>query len=188
MTNVPNPNVVDADTLTGDLRPLRRTAFALGSNLGDRIDYLQAAVDTLADSSEIVPVAVSPVYESDPVGGPEDQSTYLNAVLVVDTTLSPRSLMERAQSTESAYGRKREVKNGPRTLDVDVLAVGDVTANEEDLTVPHPKLAERAFVLVPWADVDPEFTVPGVGRVIDLSSGVDASGVRRLEESLEFPS
>ena len=188
MTNVPNPHVVDADTLTGDLRPLRRTAFALGSNVGDRLDYLQAAVDTLTDSSEIVPVAVSPVYESQPVGGPEDQRNFYNAVLVVDTTLSPRSLMERAQSTETAYGRTREVPNGPRTLDIDVLAVGDVTADDDDLRVPHPRLAERAFVLVPWADVDPDFHVPGLGRVVDLSSGVDATGVRRLEERLEFPS
>lgn len=188
MTNVPNPNVVDADTLTGDLRPLRRTAFALGSNLGDRLDYLQAAVDTLTDSSEIVPVAVSPVYESVPVGGPADQPKFLNAVLVVDTTLSPRSLMERAQSTETAYGRTREVPNGPRTLDIDVLAVGDVTADDEDLMVPHPRLAERAFVLVPWSDVDPDFAVPGLGRVIDLSSAVDATGVRRLDDQLELPS
>lgn len=187
MTNVPNPNVVDADTLTGDLRPLRRTAFALGSNLGDRLDFLQAAVDTLTDSSEIVAVAVSPVYESEPVETPADSPKFLNAVLVVDTTLSPRSLMERAQSTETAYGRTRDVPNGPRTLDIDVLAVGDVTADDEDLRVPHPRLSERAFVLIPWADIDPDFSVPGLGRVVDLSSAVDATGVRRLEETLEFP-
>lgn len=187
MTNVPNPNVVDADTLTGDLRPLRRTAFALGSNLGDRLEFLQAAVDTLTDSSEIVPVAVSPVYESEPVGTPDGSPKFLNAVLVVDTTLSPRSLMERAQSTETAYGRTRDVPNGPRTLDIDVLAVGDVTSDDDDLHVPHPRLAERAFVLIPWADVDPDFSVPGLGRVVELSSAVDATGVRRLDEALEIP-
>ncbi|RIQ10895.1 2-amino-4-hydroxy-6-hydroxymethyldihydropteridine diphosphokinase [Jiangella rhizosphaerae] len=187
MTNVPNPNVVDADTLTGDLRPLRRTAFALGSNLGDRIEFLQAAVDTLTDSSEIVPVAVSPVYESEPVDAPEGSPKFLNAVLVVDTTLSPRSLLERAQSTESAYGRTRDVPNAPRTLDIDVLAVGDVTSDDDDLRVPHPRLAERAFVLIPWADVDPDFSVPGLGRVVELSSAVDATGVRRLDETLEIP-
>jgi 2-amino-4-hydroxy-6-hydroxymethyldihydropteridine diphosphokinase len=187
VTNVPNPHVVDADTLTGDMRPLRRTAFALGSNLGDRFDYLQAAVDTLTDSSEIVPVAISPVYETVPVGGPPGQPMFLNAVLVVDTTLSPRALMERAQSTESAYGRTRGVLYSPRTLDIDVLAVGDVVSKDEDLKVPHPRLAERAFVLVPWADVDPDFPVPGLGRVIDLCSAVDATGVRRLEETLEVP-
>jgi 2-amino-4-hydroxy-6-hydroxymethyldihydropteridine diphosphokinase len=121
------------------------------------------------------------------VDTPSGSPKFLNAVLVVDTTLSPRSLMERAQSTEAAYGRTRDVPNGPRTLDIDVLAVGDVTSDDEDLRVPHPRLAERAFVLVPWADVDPEFSVPGLGRVVELSSAVDATGVRRLDEALEIP-
>ncbi|NED95412.1 2-amino-4-hydroxy-6-hydroxymethyldihydropteridine diphosphokinase [Phytoactinopolyspora alkaliphila] len=188
MTNVPNPNVVDADTLTGDLRPLRRAAFALGSNLGDRLDFLQGAVDALTDSPEIVAVAVSPVYETEPVGGPAGQPKFLNAVLVVDTTLSPRSMLERAMATEIAYGRTREEPNGSRTLDVDVLAVGDVTADDEDLKVPHPRLSQRAFVLMPWSDVDPEFTVPGLGSVIELSSAVDATGVRRTDDVLELPS
>ncbi|MGH8828869.1 MAG: 2-amino-4-hydroxy-6-hydroxymethyldihydropteridine diphosphokinase [Jiangellaceae bacterium] len=187
MTNVPNPHVVDADTLTGDLRPLRRAALALGSNLGDRLEYLQAAVDALTDSSEISAVAVSPVYETEPMGGPAEQPLFLNAVLVVDTTLSARSLMERAQAAEAAFGRTRDVLNGPRTLDVDVLALGDTTADDDDLRVPHPRLAERAFVLVPWADVDPNFAVPGLGRVVDLSSAVDATGVRRIDDALELP-
>jgi 2-amino-4-hydroxy-6-hydroxymethyldihydropteridine diphosphokinase len=131
VSNVPNPNVVDADTLTGDLRPLRRAAFALGSNLGERLDFLQGAVDALTDSPEIVPVAVSPVYETEPVGGPPGQPTFLNAVLVVDTTLSPRSMLERAMATETAYGRTRDEPDGSRTLDVDVLAVGiDAEPNE----------------------------------------------------------
>jgi 2-amino-4-hydroxy-6-hydroxymethyldihydropteridine diphosphokinase len=188
VTNFPNPAVVDADTLTGDLRPLRRAALALGSNLGDRLEYLQAAVDALTDSSEIIPVAVSSVYETEPVGGPEEQPPFLNAVLVVDTTLSPRSLMERCQAAEDAFGRTREVPKGPRTLDVDVLAVGDKTVQDDDLQVPHPRLAERAFVLVPWAEVDPEFTVPGIGRVGDLSDAVSKAGVKRLDDAeLELP-
>lgn len=187
MSNVPNPNVVDADTLTGDLRPLRRAAFALGSNLGDRLDFLQGAVDALTDSPEIVPVAISPVYETEPVGGPPGQPKFLNAVLVVDTTLSPRSMLERAMATEIAYGRTRDEPNSSRTLDVDVLAVGQYTAADDDLKVPHPRLANRAFVLMPWADADPDFEVPGLGRVVDLSSAVDASGVRRTEDVLELP-
>ncbi len=187
MTNVPNPNAIDSDTLTGDLRPLRRAALALGSNLGDRLDYLQAAVDALTDSPEIFAVAVSPVYETEPVGGPE-QPLFLNAVLVIDTTLSTRSLMERAQAAEAAFGRTRDIVNGPRTLDVDVLAVGELTSVDADLQVPHPRLAERAFVLVPWADVDPQFRVPGLGRVVDLSSAVDATGIRRTDDLLELPS
>jgi 2-amino-4-hydroxy-6-hydroxymethyldihydropteridine diphosphokinase len=187
VTNVPNPEVVDADTLTGNLRPLRRAALALGSNLGDRLEYLQAAVDALTDSSEIVAVAVSPVYETSPVGGPDGQNNYYNAVLVVETTLSPRSLMERCQAAEVAFGRTRDVVNGPRTLDVDVLAVGSATSEDDDLKIPHPRLQERAFVLIPWADVDPDFEVPGLGRVIDLGSAVDASGVRRIDEALTLP-
>lgn len=187
MTNVPNPDVVDADTLTGNLRPLRRAALALGSNKGDRLEYLQAAVDALTDSSELVAEAVSPVYETEPVGGPPGQSPYYNAVLVVDTTLTSRSLMERCQAAETAFGRTRDVPNGPRTLDVDVLAVGDTTSDDEDLKIPHPRLHERAFVLIPWADVDPDFEVPGLGRVVDLSSRVDASGVRRIDETLTLP-
>ncbi|MGH8774281.1 MAG: 2-amino-4-hydroxy-6-hydroxymethyldihydropteridine diphosphokinase [Jiangellaceae bacterium] len=188
MTNVPNPNVIDADTLTGDLRPVRRAALALGSNLGDRLDYLQAAVDALTDSPEIIPVAVSPVYETEPIGGPAEQPAFLNAVLVVDTTLSPRSLMERCKAAEDAFGRTREVAKGPRTLDVDVLAVGDGIVDDEDLTVPHPRLAERAFVLVPWGDVDPDFAVPGHGRVAELRDAVSDGRVRRLDDAaLELP-
>lgn len=188
MSNIPNPAVVDADTLTGDLRPLRRAALALGSNLGDRLEFLQAAVDALTDSSEIVPVAVSSVYETEPVGGPAEQPPFLNAVLVVDTTLSPRSLMERCLAAEDAFGRTREVPKGPRTLDVDVLAVGDRTVTDDDLQVPHPRLTERAFVLIPWAEVDPEFSVPGVGKVAELASGVSKSGVERVSDAvLELP-
>lgn len=187
MTNVPNPNVVDADTLTGDLRPLRRAALALGSNLGDRLDFLQAAVNAIADSPEIVPVAVSPVYETDPLGGPGEQPRFLNAVLVVDTTLSPRSLLERAQAAESAFGRTRQVPKGPRTLDVDVLAVGQETADDADLQVPHPRLAERGFVLIPWADVDPQFEIPGLGTVQELRTAAETSGVDQVAETLEVP-
>lgn len=188
MSNIPNPAVVDADTLTGDLRPLRRAALALGSNLGDRLEYLQAAVDALTDSSEIVPVAVSSVYETQPVGGPAEQPPFLNAVLIVDTTLSPRSLMERCLAAEDAFGRTREVPKGPRTLDVDVLAVGDKTVSDEDLQVPHPRLAERAFVLIPWSEVDPDFAVPGLGKVDDLARTVSTSGVERVDDAvLELP-
>lgn len=188
MSNIPNPAVVDADTLTDELRPLRRAALALGSNLGDRLEYLQAAVDALTDSPEIVPVAVSSVYETEPVGGPAEQPAFLNAVLVVDTTLSPRSLMERCQAAEDAFGRTRDVPKGPRTLDVDVLAVGEGTVDDQDLQVPHPRLAERAFVLVPWAEVDPDFAVPGLGSVSELAAAVSHAGVERLDDAaLELP-
>jgi 2-amino-4-hydroxy-6-hydroxymethyldihydropteridine diphosphokinase len=166
------------DTMTEGLRPIRRAALGLGSNLGESFETLQAAIDSLLASSELMPVAVSPVYETDPVGGP-DQPVYLNAVLVIDTTLSPRSLLERALAVEDAFGRVRDEHWGPRTLDVDVLAVGDKVIDDEDLQVPHPRAAERAFVLVPWSDVDPAFELAGRGRVGDLAAAADSSGVRR---------
>ena len=143
MTSVPNPFVIDADTLTGELRPIRRVALGLGSNLGDRLESLQAAVDTLTETPDLVPVAVSPVYASDPFGGPEDQPAFLNAVLLLVTLLAARTLLERAFAVEDAYGRSRTERWGPRTLDFDVLAVGGETSDEPDLIVPHPLIAER---------------------------------------------
>jgi 2-amino-4-hydroxy-6-hydroxymethyldihydropteridine diphosphokinase len=189
VTSVPNPNAIDADTLTGDVRPVRRAALGLGSNMGDRLDYLQGGVDALADSPEIWPVGISSVYETDPVGGPPNQMSFLNAVLVVDTTLSARSLLERALAVEDAFGRTRgEVRWGPRTLDIDILAVGDRVLSDTDLTVPHPLLTDRAFVLVPWSEVDPDFDVPGVGRVATLLDAVETAGVRRLTDvRLDLP-
>jgi 2-amino-4-hydroxy-6-hydroxymethyldihydropteridine diphosphokinase len=134
--------------------PVRRAYLGLGSNLGDRGAWLQGAVDGLAATDGITVAAVSPVYETDPVGGPE-QPEYLNAVVAVDTDLSPRQLLEVAQRLEDEAGRVREERWGPRTLDVDVLLVGEEDVDEPDLVVPHPRLYERAFVMVPLADVDP---------------------------------
>jgi 2-amino-4-hydroxy-6-hydroxymethyldihydropteridine diphosphokinase len=182
VTDVPSPYAIDTDTLTGDVRPVRRAVLGLGSNMGDRLDYLQGAVDALADSPEIWPVKVSSVYEAEPVGGPEEQMSYLNAVLIVDTTLSARTLLERAIAIEDAFDRVRDVRWGPRTLDIDILALSDRVLNDADLTVPHPRIAERAFVLVPWAEIDPDFEVPGAGRVADLLGRVSTKGVRRLAD------
>lgn len=173
-------NIVD--TLSGQLRPLRRAALGLGSNLGDRLEMLQDAIGTMLSSPEVHPVAVSPVYETDPVGGPEGAEPYLNAVLVVETTAPARLLLERAHSTETAYGRTREEQWAPRTLDIDLLAYGPRVYDDPECTVPHPRLHERAFVLAPWNDVDPDFEVPGHGRVRDLLTKVDGSGVRRLDD------
>lgn len=169
------------DTITGQLSPIRRAALSLGSNVGERLDLLQCAVDSLIDTPELFVHAVSPVYETEPVGGPERQEPYLNAVLVVDTTMSPRALLERAHAVEEAYGRNRaqEERWGPRTLDVDVLAVGDQVVDAGDVVVPHPRLHERAFVLAPWNDVDPSFRVPGRGTVRELLLAVGTRGVSR---------
>jgi 2-amino-4-hydroxy-6-hydroxymethyldihydropteridine diphosphokinase len=132
----------------------RRAYLGIGSNLGDRLQYLQLAVDDLAAADGVDVVAVSPVYETAPVGGPE-QPDYLNAVVAVDTARSPRALLELAHAIEAHAVRVRTVRWGPRTLDVDVLLVGDERVDEPDLVVPHPRMTERAFVVVPLADLDP---------------------------------
>ena len=157
---------------------VRRIVLSLGSNLGDRLEQLQGAVDALADTPELTVVGVSPVYETDPVGGP-DQPDYLNAVLVADGPHSPRTLLERALAVENAFDRVRDVRWGPRTLDVDVVAVGDLVVDEPDLQVPHPRAAERAFVLVPWLDVDAAAELAGSGPVAALLEHLDSTGVRR---------
>jgi 2-amino-4-hydroxy-6-hydroxymethyldihydropteridine diphosphokinase len=128
-----------------------RAFVALGSNLGDRWANLRSAVARLTDV-----VAVSSVYETDPVGGPEGQGAYLNAVVELDTDLSPRQLLELGQRLEQAAHRVRVERWGPRTLDVDVLLVGDIVVDEPDLQVPHPRMWERAFVLVPLAELAPD--------------------------------
>ena len=133
---------------------MRRAYLGLGSNLGDRLAHLQAAVDGLARTPGLAVVAVSPVYETAPVGGPP-QDDYLNAVVALDTDLTPHDLLRIAQGLEAAEHRVRRERWGPRTLDVDVLLVGDEVVDDPDLVVPHPRLTERAFVLVPLADLDP---------------------------------
>lgn len=153
----------------------RRVALGLGANLGDRLAALQGAVDLVCAAGP-VPVAVSPVYQTEPVGGP-DQPAYLNAVLVVASDLPPGRLLALAHEAESAFHRTRDVRWGPRTLDVDVLAIGDLVVDEPDLQVPHPRAHERAFVLVPWAAADPGAVLPGHGSVSALASAVDATGV-----------
>jgi 2-amino-4-hydroxy-6-hydroxymethyldihydropteridine diphosphokinase len=154
-----------------------RAHLGIGSNLGDRAAHLQAAVDGLAAAPGIRVVAVSPVYETAPVGGPP-QPDYLNAVVVVETARSPRELLDLAQQLEEAAARVRGERWGPRTLDVDVLMVGDEQVDEPDLVVPHPRMSERAFVLVPLADVDPAWAGAAAPR---------QAGVRRAEVQLMLP-
>lgn len=129
----------------------RRSFVGIGSNLGDRRAYLAGAVAALPDVT-----AVSPVYETDPVGGPGGQGPFLNAVVELHTALTPRELLWVGRNAEEAAGRVRAERWGPRTLDVDILLVGDLIVNEEDLVVPHPRMRQRGFVLVPLADLAPE--------------------------------
>ena len=135
---------------------MTRAYLGIGSNLGERLTYLQLAVDELAAADGVTVVGVSPVYETAPVGGPE-QPDYLNAVVAIDTTLTAHELLRVAQGIEVEADRVRTVRWGPRTLDVDVLLVGDERIDDPDLVVPHPRMTERAFVLVPLADLDPQW-------------------------------
>ena len=131
-----------------------RAFLGLGSNLGDREALLRRAIEQLPDV-----VAVSPLYETDPVGGPE-QGAFLNLVVELDTERSPRQLLQLCQELEADAQRIRIERWGPRTLDVDVLLVGDLIVDEPDLVVPHPRLWERRFVLAPLADLAPELVPP----------------------------
>jgi 2-amino-4-hydroxy-6-hydroxymethyldihydropteridine diphosphokinase len=157
----------------------RRAYLGIGSNLGDRLANLQAAVDGLAGEPGLTVAGVSPVYETDPVGGPE-QPDYLNAVVAVETALTPHDLLEVGQRLEAAADRIREERWGPRTLDVDVLLVGDEEVHEPDLEVPHPRMWERGFVLAPLGDLD-----PGFAEITWRPGGWP--GVRRAELALTVP-
>lgn len=186
MTESPNPNIVDTDTLTGDMHPIRRAVISIGSNMGERETNLQGAVDSLSDTPEVWVTGVSPVYETEPVGGPDGSKDFLNAVVLLDTTLSARTLLERALAIESAYGRERHgVRNEPRTLDVDLIVVGDRQVDEEDFQLPHPRAAERAFVLVPWLDLEPDADIPGAGPIAELVEKTGREGVK-LREDIEL--
>ena len=128
-----------------------RAFLGLGSNLGDRQTYLREAVASLTGV-----IGVSPVYETDPVGGPDGQGPYLNLVVEIDSDLSPRELLGVCHRLESAAGRVREERWGPRTLDVDILWTDGEPVDEPDLQIPHPRMLERRFVMAPLADLAPD--------------------------------
>ncbi len=182
MTEAPTPYELDADTMTGGMRPIRQAVLSIGSNLGERMDRLQGAVAALEDTPEVTVVAVSSVYETEPVDAPEGSGPFLNAVVLIDTTLTVHTLLDRALAIEDAFGRERSERGAPRTLDVDVIVVGDRVAADDQLTLPHPRAHERAFVLLPWLEIDPEGEIPGQGFVADLLGGVDTSGVAKRDD------
>ncbi len=152
---------------------MTRAAVALGANLGQRATTLSSAAAELGVQAGVDLVALSSFFETNPVGGPPGQPAFLNAVLVVETALPAGELLAALHGIEDAHGRVREVRWGPRTLDLDLLAYGDLVSTDPALTLPHPRAYERAFVLVPWADVDPSFDVPGLGTVAQLLQRLD---------------
>ena len=161
---------------------MTRAVLAVGSNIGDRLRHLQGAIDSLAHGVDVV--AVSGVYETAPVGGP-DQDDFLNAVVIVETSLTPHDLLALCQRVEADHDRVREVRWGPRTLDVDIIAMEGEALDDADLTLPHPRAHERAFVCVPWLDVDPGATLPQ-GPIASLA--LDRDGVvRRTDLALSLP-
>ena len=177
-----------------------RAVLALGSNLGDRMANLQGGVDAIAGAPGISFLAVSPVYETAPVGGPV-QPDFLNAVLLVRAAIPARAVLDLGQAAEAAVHRVRGVRWGPRTLDVDVIDYGGVVSGDRLLTLPHPRAHERAFVLAPWHDIEPGAVLPGHGPVAALLAAAVAAGtaaegtapagappVRRVAGALRRPS
>ena len=156
-----------------------RVVIALGSNLGDRLDNLQGGLDALFEGPGLEFVAVSPVFETAPAGGPE-QPDYLNAVLIAGTWLPAAAVLERCHAAEAAFGRTRDEVWGPRTLDLDLIVYGDDVIDDPALTVPHPRAHERAFVLAPWHAADPDARLPGRGRVADLLAAAGTAGVHQV--------
>ena len=154
-----------------------RAVLSVGANLGDRLGTLQGCVQVIARLPDTDVLAISPVYETDPVGGPA-QPDYLNAVLIAATGLGSYDLLEAVHHIEAEFGRVRAERFGPRTLDVDIIDYAGQVSDDPALTLPHPRAHERAFVLAPWHDLDPGAELPGYGPVAGLLAGLDRSGVR----------
>ena len=153
---------------------------ALGCNLGDRKANLNSAVQALYAHSECQQIRVSSFYETEPMG-PADQPDYMNGVLGMQTRLAPLALLDTLQAIEQDHGRVRDGRRwGPRTLDLDLLLYGESIINTPRLTVPHPGIAERSFVLIPLLEIAPELVIPELGRVEELATQCQQFGIRRL--------
>jgi len=145
--------------------------LGLGANLGDRLATLQRAVDLLAEEG-VRTVRSSRVWETDPVGGPEGQPAFLNAVVIADIDgIAPGDVLTAANRVEAALGRVRHERWGPRTIDIDVLLLDDLLLDDPALTVPHPRITERAFVVLPLLDLDPDPVLPDGRRILDVQLG-----------------
>jgi 2-amino-4-hydroxy-6-hydroxymethyldihydropteridine diphosphokinase len=152
-----------------------RAYVGVGANLGNREETIARAVELLGRRDGVEVVAVSTLRETDPVGF-RDQPRFVNGAVAVETELEPRQLLDTLLAVERELGRTREgLRFGPRTIDLDLLVFGDRELSEPGLTVPHPRLAERLFALEPLADLDPDLSIPGRGRVSDLLRGLQSN-------------
>ena len=180
---VPIPVTCDYFGIQQEIKRETIAYLGLGSNLGDREGYLNSAIHQLDFHKEIEVTKTSKVYETDPFGY-EDQGMFLNMVVEVKTSLSPRALLKYCNHIESNLLRQRDVKWGPRTIDVDILTYEDYTSDEEILTLPHPGVTQRAFVLLPLKDVvEADFSINGK-NIDEMISNVDQTSVRLYKESL----
>ncbi len=163
------------------MMPVIQACIGLGANLGDAADTLREAVEALDHREGITVREVSRFYRT-PAWGREDQPDFINAVALLETSLTPRALLERLLAVETEFGRHRldGERWGPRTLDLDLLLYGDAVIDEPGLRVPHPHLHERAFALVPLLDVLPEARIPGYGAARDAVSVLEMSNIRSL--------
>lgn len=155
--------------------------LALGSNLGERAGTLREALAELGATAGIELVRVSDTALTKPVGGPAGQPDFLNLVLRIETSLAPRELLAACQGIERAHHRTREVRWGPRTLDIDVITYGEQTSDDPVLTLPHPRAATRGFVLLPWSWMEPDAVLGGKPVAELASAAADAGAIRRAE-------
>jgi 2-amino-4-hydroxy-6-hydroxymethyldihydropteridine diphosphokinase len=163
------------------------TFLGIGSNLGDRLANLQGAIDVLGTSPGIRARRSSRVWETDPVGGPT-QPEFLNVVVEIDTDLDPLDLLHACNRVEAELGRVRDVRWGPRTVDIDILLLDGLTIDGPALTVPHPRMLRRAFVLLPLLDLEPNPILPDGTRLLDVRLGPDAAaGARPYAPPLAIP-
>lgn len=160
--------------------------LSVGANLGDRLGTLQGCVQAIAQLPDTDVLAISPLYRTTPVGGPP-QPDYLNAVLLIQTGLPPRRLLDDLHGIEARFGRVRAERFGPRTLDIDIVDYDGRLSDDPELTLPHPRAHERAFVLLPWSDLDPGAELPGHGPVATLLAGLDRSGAQPVPGAVLRP-
>jgi len=158
---------------------MARAYIALGANLGDPVATLNAAFDALKGLPKTTLVAASSLYRTAPVGL-LDQPDFINAVAAVDTDLAPMDLLKALLNVEAEFGRQRSIRNAPRTLDLDVLLHGDALIHTAELTLPHPRMHERAFVLAPLAEIAPEISIPGHGPIGPLLAACQDQAISRL--------